>query len=137
MAGQPGRSGGHNRKSVATHLVQGTYKPTRHGPLPAAVHPFPSAATPDWHPKASDVKALSARGRDWLAAAIAEFAFSAVEGQRLLEALRTLSRVELLEAAVAVEGITTEGAPHPLLGALAREKKVFLAEWAALRLERS
>ena|SRR3990167_9711136 len=32
MAGQPGRSGGHNRKPTKIHLVQGTYQPCRHSP---------------------------------------------------------------------------------------------------------
>jgi hypothetical protein len=41
MAGQPGRSGGHNKVSVDDHLLRGTFRPYRHAgqssPPPVAV----------------------------------------------------------------------------------------------------
>ncbi len=34
MAGRPGRSGGHNKRSPEHHLLHGTWNVTRHGPRP-------------------------------------------------------------------------------------------------------
>ena len=39
MAGVPGRSGGHNRKSVAEHIEAGTYRRDRHGVSTAPAAP--------------------------------------------------------------------------------------------------
>ena len=69
---------------------------------------------------------LGPRARDWLAAALTEYQFAAVEGRRLLESMRSLSRIEALEAAIAEAGMVTQaGEPHPLLAALVREQRVF------------
>jgi hypothetical protein len=47
MAGIKGRSGGHNRKSLAAHVLAGTYRPGRHGPLAAlAIVPDAPVAPP-------------------------------------------------------------------------------------------
>lgn len=43
------------RKSVATHLENGTYKPGRHGPLPGEVAPLPAVAPAK--PKSLDAEA--------------------------------------------------------------------------------
>src|SRR5687767_7544103 len=47
MAGKPGRSGGHNRRSIAEHIAAGTYRKDRHGPKPARVAAFPATAAPE------------------------------------------------------------------------------------------
>ena len=48
MAGRPGRSGGHNRLSLATHVIRGTFNPTRHGKLTAPGGPV-------WQPTAAEL----------------------------------------------------------------------------------
>ena len=124
MAGRPGRSGGHNRKPLSEHLLQNTYRAARHGPkVPGSVLAMPKPAA-DWRPSASDVQALSVRGRAWLDAALEAYVFSAVDGLRLLEVCRTVSRVEALEGAGASPELT-------------RESRLLLLQWSALALERS
>jgi hypothetical protein len=53
MPGRPGRSGGHNAKPTAIHLLCGTFRPNRHGDeadaeaqIDAAVFPLPPAFLP-------------------------------------------------------------------------------------------
>lgn len=58
MAGVKGRSGGHNRKSIAAHLAAGTHRSDRHGPRPPADAP---PATFD--PNPTPPRSLGARGR--------------------------------------------------------------------------
>ncbi len=54
MAGVKGRSGGHNRKSIAEHVIRGTFRRDRHGAIPLA--PAKSVATL--------MRALEARAED-------------------------------------------------------------------------
>ena len=128
MAGRPGRSGGHNKKPLSQHVLEGTYQPCRHGPKAAGhVLAMPKPA-PDWRPSASDVAALSVRGRAWLDAALEAYVFSAVDGLRLLEVCRTVSRVEALEVAGASPELTREswllrnGRRWPWSGAVIRRR---------------
>jgi hypothetical protein len=59
--------------------------------------PAPLAAT-DWRPTPADVEALSPRAQGWLQAALTLYVLNPLEGHRVLEACRVLSRVEVLEA---------------------------------------
>ena len=45
MAGVPGRSGGHNRKSVAEHIQAGTFRRDRHGASTATTAPVSATET--------------------------------------------------------------------------------------------
>ena len=121
---------GRPRKSVALHRLHGTYKPSRHGEREASTAavlamPLPSAAT-DWQPSPADWAALSPRARDWLEATLSVYVLNAVEGRQTLEACRVLTRVEALEAEPGMAAA----------GAVARERRLFLSMWEALRLER-
>ena len=100
-------------------MFAGTFRKSRHARA-AAVAP---AAAPDWRPTPTDVARLGPRARLWLDAAVALYQFNDLEGLRLLEALRALSRVEELEA---------KGAS----AALTRESKLFALLWSGLQLER-
>ncbi len=125
---------GRKRKPLSWHLLAGTYKASRHGPKPApyvhgATAPKPGLAA-DWMPAPADVEALGPVARAWLDAAVGLYRLSALEGLQLLAALRTLSRVEGLEATIRAEGITASTS-----AALAREQRVFLSQWAVLKLE--
>ena len=52
--------------------------------------------------------------------------------------MRSLTRCEALEAAITGMGIADgTGTPTPLLSALAREQRVFLSAWSAVRFERT
>ena len=110
---------GRRPKPVSAHLLEGTFRPHRH-----AHRAEPSAATlPEWHPSPADAARLGPRAQLWLGAVIALYQLNELEGLKLLEALRALTRVEHLEA----------GGPS---AALVRESKLFALLWSGLQLER-
>ena len=108
---------GRKPKPLASHVLSGTFRPDRHGDkatTAAAVLPMPAPLSAcDWRPTEAEVGALSPLAQTWLHATLSLFQLDALEGQRLLEALRVLSRVEALEATT---GVTTAAA-------LVRERK--------------
>ena len=125
---------GRPRKSVASHLLTGTFRPSRHGPRPAAGHvlSLPSAE-PDWRPSPADLAGLGVRAREWLALTLATYTLDAVEGAHALLALRCLDRCAALEQAVAEAG-GAGVADSRLLVALDRGTRTFSILWGALRL---
>jgi hypothetical protein len=131
--GRGGRRAGAGRKPkpIATLLQANTWRPDRHGPRPAAVAPAfnaPPPPAPDWTPAADDVATLGPVAQAWLAATLDLYSLNALEGQQLLSALRSLNRVEALEATIAASGITAS--TH---AALVREQRVFVMLWTQLR----
>ena len=117
---------GRPRKSLAAHALHGT-RPARHGQLgtatAATVLTMPSAAQAgDWRPTESEIEPLSPLARKWLAAALSLYHLDPLEGERLLECLRVLSRIEVLES---TSGMVAAGA-------LVRERRLFQGMWAAL-----
>ena len=78
MAGRPGRSGGHNRLSLATHVIRGTFNPTRHGKLIAPGGPV-------WQPTAAELEPLGAAGRAFVARLEAVYDLSPLEGELAME----------------------------------------------------
>jgi hypothetical protein len=93
---------------------------------------MPSAE--DWRPDEADLVALGTRTRRWLSVTLAQYQLDALEGEALLHAMRSLNRIEGLEAAIGRHGlVTATGNPHPLLAALAREQRVFCSLWATAR----
>ena len=144
MPGTPGRSGGHNRLSVDQHVLRGTFKAARHGAAAAA------AARPgvmDWRPTDAEMEALGPQSQLLLQATLRLYSLDDAEGQLCLQALKSLTWVEYMEAEVTAwtyERVTVDGAgqehreqkPHPLLPAIARERRLFLSAWAGLRLGR-
>ena len=119
---------------VALHVARGSYREDRHGPLPATVLPMPAAPPPEWRPAAEDIAALGPRARGWLTAVQALYQLNVVEGAMLLAAMRSLTRVEQLETAIAATGLA---ASHKLHTALSREERTFLSLWSALRFDRA
>ena len=111
---------GRRPKPIGAHLLEGTFRPHRHAHRTEST---PAGDRPDWHPSPADAALLGPRARLWLAAVVALYQFNDLEGLRLLEALRALTRVELLEA----------GGPS---AALTRESKLFALLWSGLQLER-
>ena len=109
--------------------------PQTHSPRPSNVMPMPTP-TADWRPAKSDVTGLGQRALDWLDATVTIYRFDAVEGAHLLLALRRLGRLDQLEQTVSTAGVATDGVPHALLVAVAREARVFASLWAGLRLGR-
>ena len=76
------------------------------------------------------------RAKAWLATTLESFRLDATEGDRLLAALATLTRIERLETAIGQAVVDAEGAPHPAFPPLAREQRIFLSQWAAVGLPR-
>ena len=92
---------GRKRKSLAVHTLAGTFRAHRLGdpaPTRGAVLPMPKpAAVTDWRPSAAERVGLSPRAVTWLDATLGFYVLSALEGQQVLEAMRVLSRCEMLE----------------------------------------
>ena len=126
---------GRPRKPLSTHVLNGSYRPDRHGPRSSNVVTMPTPSA-DWRPANSDLAGLGPRALDWLDATLTLYQFDGVEGAHLLLALRSLDRLDRLERAVTAAGVATEGTPHPLLVAVAREARTFASLWAGLRLGR-
>ncbi len=135
---------GRPRKPLELHLLKGSYRRDRHGELPEHLRPgaggqvlaMPAPAKPpaaDWRPTRAERKALSPRARARLDATLAEFKLDALEGGRLLDALRSLSRLEQLETAYAGASVESDTGRRRL-AAIARETKLFLSLWAAIGL---
>ena len=131
---------GRKRKPIRELLLTGRYRADRHGARPAPgsnVLTMPAAGV-DWWPAPADVDALAPHARSLLDATLSLYRLSAIEGEQVLLALRTLSRCEQLEAAIAELGITDgSGKPLPLLSALSRESRAFLSLWQAIQFERT
>lgn len=123
---------GRKPKPLAQHLLEGTFVPGRHGHLLARAA---TVSGPAWVPRAEDLAALEPRARELVSVVLGEFALCGWEGSLLLEAARCLSRVERLEAELAVDGLSA--GPNPVLASIRGESRLFLGWWAALRLPES
>ena len=121
---------GRKPKSLASHRLAGTFRADRHGDraaTAAAVLPMPAPLSArDWRPSVAEVQALSPLAQTWLHATLTLYQLDLVEGQRLLECLRVLSRIEVLDATT---GMTAAGA-------LVRERRLFQTMWSALNFDR-
>ena len=88
MSGRPGRSGGHNRLSLETHVLRGTFNPTRHQHLiePGSV----------WDPAPALLEALGVAGRAFVARVRAAYALSVLEGELAIEGAHAADRLAAL-----------------------------------------
>ena len=98
-----GRRAGSGRKrlSPATHLLRGTWRPSRHGVRPAtsaAVLELPAPVGP-WAPTTADLAALGASGRVLVEALLSRYDFAPVEGCVLLEAGHAADALATVRAA--------------------------------------
>src|SRR5918995_3164475 len=91
---------GRPRLSPATHMLRGTWRPSRHGVRPAtssAVEmPVPTGS---WRPDAADLAALGTAGRVLVEALLSRYDFAAVEGCVLLEAGHAADALAAVRAA--------------------------------------
>lgn len=87
---------------------------------------MPAATAAEWKPSPEDVAQLGERARIWLEAVRRTFILNELEGLRLLECMRVLTQIEALESVPGAAGVA----------ALARERRLFLSQWAALNLEK-
>jgi hypothetical protein len=100
----------------------------------ATARPLPTEA---WGPTDEELAALGVQSRLLLAATLSLYRLNDHEGRQALLALRSLTAVEQMECEVARDGLQVDGAAHPLLTAIARERRLYLSAWAALRLDRA
>jgi hypothetical protein len=79
---------GRKRLPLATHLLRGTWRPSRHGVRPAMSAAVLEMPVPvgSWAPQPADLAALGAAGRALVEALLSRYDFRAVEGCVLLEA---------------------------------------------------
>jgi hypothetical protein len=87
--------------------------------MPVAVAPVA-----DWQPSPAERAELSPRAVVWLDVTLRQYVLSQLEGLRVMEALRVLTRIERFE-----------GDAMGSAAALVRERRLFLSLWDALRLE--
>ncbi|MEP7308205.1 MAG: hypothetical protein ABJA98_22095 [Acidobacteriota bacterium] len=115
VAGRPGRSGGHNKKSLLELQASGGFRADRHAhllpkspvePSPAVnpldrflrrregVQPLiPPASEAGWQPTRGDLAALGTHGKTFVRSMIVTFEFAATDGLVLLEAGHALDEV--------------------------------------------
>ena len=120
MPGVPGRSGGHNRRSVEAHLMSGTYRKGRHGAIPGARG---NLAVLPAHTRTGDERAARRRllaglsrpqqalGRRLLA----EYdGWGEVDRVLFRLALEALDRCDECRTQVQKDGLVSNGRAHPL-----------------------
>src|SRR5262245_37649298 len=106
MAGVKGRSGGWNRKSVAEHVLQGTYRADRHGPR-VALALAGSVPSPESPPPP---RGLSRASRQRWQEAMAGYEGWKVGEVKLFElALRACDEADACRARILAEGLTVPG----------------------------
>jgi len=141
MAGVKGRSGRRPKPQWA-HVLAGTYRPDRHGPLPpggrAAVLQAVAGGAPadDREPPADLVDGLDEAGRAFVVALYGEYDFGAAERAIVRTAAEAVSRRLEARAVVAREGLLVTDAHGRTAGhpALAIEQAAVRQLHAALRL---
>jgi hypothetical protein len=99
---------GRPRLSPATHLLRGTWRPSRHGVRPATSAavlemPMPAGA---WAPEATDLAALGVAGRRLIAAVLARYEVALVEGCVLIEADHAADALTIVRAAAQPDVVT-------------------------------
>ena len=102
------KGAGRPRLSPATHLLRGTWRPSRHGvrpPTSAAVLEMPAAAGV-WAPDAADLAALGTAGRVLVEALLARYDLAPVEGRVLVEAGHAADALATVRAAEQPDIIT-------------------------------
>ena len=97
MAGKPGRSG-RPRKPLSYHVLAGSYRPDRHGPLPANVAVMPAASVAGWQPTEAQRAGLGVAGRALMDDVLGAYEPSLVDGLQLLEAARAADVLATLRA---------------------------------------
>lgn len=87
---------GRPRKPLIEHVVMGTYRRARHGPVVGnlALTTAPISKQSEWMPAPADLQVLGAAGRRFVAETLTAFETSFVDGQRLLQAARAIDVAE-------------------------------------------
>jgi hypothetical protein len=107
MSGKAGRSG-RPRKPLAHHLVTGSYRPDRHGPLPRNVLPMPAPPAQPWAPDAAALTEMGPSGRAFVRVMVGSYEFSLVEGVLLLEAGHAVAALSAVRAINRTKGSLRE-----------------------------
>ena len=99
---------GRPRLSPATHLIRGTWRPSRHGVRPSASGaalemPVPTGV---WAPDAADLEALGTAGRRLVPAVLTRYELGPVEGCVLLEAAHAADALAAVRGAEQPDIIT-------------------------------
>lgn len=104
MSGQPGRSGGHNKKSLRELKLTGQFRPSRHRHLvdqPA----FPPPLVYDWQPTDVELARLGPEGRSFIASALRRHEHTFMAGAVLLMAAAVIDHAAVLRKDVDDRGI--------------------------------
>jgi hypothetical protein len=91
MAGKPGRTAP-NRIPDQVHWLRGTFRKDRHT-LPS------SSKTAEWTPTEAQLAAVGQAGRAFVARVLAEYVFTPMEGELVLEAAQVCDRLAQIRQA--------------------------------------
>jgi hypothetical protein len=136
MSGVKGRSGGRNRKPASLHLIQGTYRPDRHG-----VHPAIALGQPPVEPAPAELlDGLGRRGAALVLGLWQEYSgWNSGELALLRQAGEVADRLDAYRARIADAVLVTTARgtskPHALLRLEAQARGTLIALLGALRLQ--
>ena len=138
MAGVKGRSG-RKRKSLEAHILEGTWRPDRHGPRPSSfsgnnVLSLPQASSIE--PPAELLAGLGDTAAAYVRTVFADFEPSKTEQFVLRSAAESLDRAIAIRACIDRDGLMPNRSPHPLLRHERAAHAQFLAAVRQLNLEK-
>jgi len=108
MSGQPGRSGGHNKKSLRELKLRGGFRPSRHAHL-IDQPVFPPPPVFDWQPSDAELARLGPEGRAFIAEALRRYEHNFLGGAVLLMAAAVIDHAAVLRKDVDERGILLTG----------------------------
>jgi hypothetical protein len=126
MRGGARTGAGRPRTAVTAHVRDGTWRTTRHGPLPANVATMPAVTPGGWAPTPADLAGMGGAGRQLVERLVASYTFSPMEGAVLLEAGRAAASLS------AVRGVDRSGRTLRDVAALERMEMQWQRQLAGL-----
>lgn len=92
---------GRPAKPVEEHVLAGTYRRDRHGPLPSNVVQMPGATPPQtqgWTPAPAELGAVGKAGRQFVSEMLGAYEFTRSEGVLVIEAAHITDRLAALRS---------------------------------------
>jgi hypothetical protein len=110
---------GRKRLPLQEHMLRGSYRPDRHGPLPASGNQRSQPAF-DWQPSAQELDRLGPAGKAFLAEALEKREWNFAAGHVLISMASEVDLLAVIRKDIDTHGIlvpTTRGTlkAHPLL----------------------
>jgi hypothetical protein len=104
MAGGARWGAGRKPKSLRLHLLRGTYRADRHGPIPSNLDTAEPEIAYDWQPSETDLQQLGDVGKRFIHTALSNHEFNFVSGYLLLDMACTLDLLRAFRNDIAARG---------------------------------